>query len=89
MPPADAMAPIASSGSRWLRPDFSSPIGAASYATGAAEGTAVARGYAACASAPYASAASARGPPPTRERKAEGARPLWRRNALANWAGWR
>src|SRR6187200_3216594 len=41
MPPADAIAPIASSGSRWLRPDFSSPIGGTSYATRAAEGTPV------------------------------------------------
>src|SRR3954451_447871 len=41
MPSADAIAPMTSSGTRWLRPDFSSPMRAASYATGATEGTAV------------------------------------------------
>src|SRR3954452_11626351 len=40
MPSADAITPMTSSGTTWLRPDFSSPMGAASYATGATEGTA-------------------------------------------------
>src|SRR4051794_18763887 len=40
MPQADAIAPMTSSGTRWVRPDLCSPMGAASYATGATEGTA-------------------------------------------------
>src|SRR4051812_9215648 len=44
MPSADAIAPMTSSGTRCLRPDFSSPMRAASYATGATEGTAARAG---------------------------------------------
>src|SRR5215212_1157534 len=44
MPHAEVIAPMASSGTRCLRPDFSSPMRAASYATGATEGAAVRAG---------------------------------------------
>src|SRR3954452_5031827 len=44
IPHAEAIAPMTSSGTRWLRPDFSSRMRAASYATRAAEGTAAAAG---------------------------------------------
>ena len=38
MPQTDVIAPIATSGRTWLRPDFSSPMRAASYATGSGGG---------------------------------------------------
>src|SRR4051794_4861481 len=44
MPSADAITPMTTSGTTWLRPDFCSPMGAASYATGATEGTAAEAG---------------------------------------------